>query len=149
MIPLTYVLLAVATSGAPITAAAPDDVGDRVTFAQMTIQQRIIIRVPARPPVEPVTRPVEWKEAKGPRCLSMSTLSGAAITQRDSVDLFVRGGARYRAQLDDECPALDYYSGFYLSPTKDGQICSGRDSIRTRAGGECGIDRFRTLVPRR
>jgi hypothetical protein len=24
-------------------------------------------------------------------------------------------------------------------------ICADRDSIRSRVGGECGIDRFRTL----
>jgi len=140
VISIAYVLLAASTSVAPGI--------ERVDFAQMMIRQRVVIRIPAMPQ-SPPPRPIEWREKKGPRCLPMSTLAGAAINQPDSVDLFVRGGGRYRAQLDDECPALDYYSGFYLSPTPDGQVCEGRDTIKTRAGGQCGIERFRTLVPRR
>jgi hypothetical protein len=50
-----------------------------------------------------------------------------------------------RAKLERSCPALDYYFGFYIMPAADGQICADRDSIRSRVGGECGIDRFRTL----
>ena len=52
-----------------------------------------------------------------------------------------------RARLQDECPALDYYRGFYVRPQPDGRICADRDAIRTRSGGDCGIDRFRRLVP--
>ena len=79
----------------------------------------------------------------------MNQLAGAAFTRADSVDLFMRGGRRMRAQLDDNCPALDFYSGFYLTPTRDGQVCGGRDTIRTRSGGQCDIERFREMVPQR
>ena len=123
-----------------------------VRIAQVIIRQRVIIRVPAlSQPVMPVPlpRPVVWKEVKGPKCVSMNLLAGAAITRRDTVDLFLRGGRRLRALLDNECPALDYYSGFYLTPTKDGQVCGGRDTIHTRSGGKCEIERFREMVPQR
>ncbi len=61
--------------------------------------------------------------------------------------LVSKGGKRVRARLADECPALDYYSGFYVKPPHDAKICAGLDSIQTRSGDDCQIDRFRTLIP--
>jgi hypothetical protein len=79
----------------------------------------------------------------------MSGVGGAAVIEEDSVDLILKGGQRVRARFASSCAALDYYSGFYILPTKDGRICADRDSIHTRAGGECQIARFRLLVPDR
>ena len=151
MIPLAYVLLAAATSVAPTPRAVAlmHDYGSRVEVTQMTIQQRVIIRVPAMVPLPAPPRPIRWKERKGPKCIALNQLAGAAITQNDSVDLFLHGGTRLRAMLDDDCPALDYYSGFYVRPTTDGQICQKRDMLHTRSGGQCRVERFRTLVPDR
>jgi hypothetical protein len=89
------------------------------------------------------------REKKGPRCLPMQDIQGAAILEKGSVDLVLRGGERMRARFAASCPALDYYSGFYILPPRDGQICSDRDVVRDRAGGECSIDRFRRLVPKK
>ncbi|MEP6784310.1 MAG: hypothetical protein ABI898_01060 [Sphingomonadales bacterium] len=147
---LAYVLIGVATSAAATTATAPAASEARVVFAQLLIQRRVIVRVPAmttRAPPVPMPRPMQWKEIKGPKCLTIDQLAGAAITRADTVDLYLRGGRRLRAQLDDECPSLDYYGGFYIAPTKDGRVCGGRDTIHTRSGGKCQIDRFRELVP--
>ena len=151
MIPLAYVLLAAATSVAPTPRAVAlmHEDGSRVEVTQMTIQQRVIIRVPAMVPLPAPPRPIRWKERKGPKCIALNQLAGAAITQNDSVDLFLHGGTRLRAMLDDDCPALDYYSGFYVRPTTDGQICQKRDMLHTRSGGQCRVERFRTLVPDR
>ncbi len=52
-----------------------------------------------------------------------------------------------RAVLEDQCPALDYYSGFYVVPPPDGKICADRDSIHTRSGADCEVDKFRALTP--
>lgn len=148
MTPFAYVLLAASTSGAT-PAPVPDA---PVAFAQITIERRVIIRVPAMaaPPAPvPLPRPIVWQEVKGPKCVPMSLLAGAAFTRADHVDLYLRGGRRLRARLDSSCPALDYYSGFYLSPTKDGMVCGGRDTIHTRSGGKCDIERFRELVPKK
>lgn len=131
-------------AGASGAAASPPP-APLVRFAQLSIRQSVIIRVPTRAMTPPA--PIEWKESKGPKCLSMSTIAGAIVTDEDRVDLIFRGGGRIRAQLEDECPALDYYNGFYLRPTKDRRICAGRDSIHSRSGGECEIRRFRTLTP--
>ena len=104
----------------------------RILLAQLTVRERLIVRVPARPGPPPV---VKWKEKKAPKCMAMES------------DMIQRGGQRIRAEFENDCPALGYYSGFYISPTEDGQICAGRDAVRTRAGGECIIKRFRKLVP--
>ncbi|MES2753635.1 MAG: hypothetical protein V4659_03125 [Pseudomonadota bacterium] len=120
-------------------------------IAQLVIQQQVVVRVPRLSVSATLiaAKPVTWVEQKGPKCIALAQLAGALITQADAVDLVSVGGGRVRARLDDDCPALDFYSGFYLKPTKDGRICAGRDAVRSRAGRKCEIDKFRTLVAQR
>jgi hypothetical protein len=139
-----------ATSSQPAPPPARAAMG--VEIAQVTITQSVIIRVPARrsprykvagaPPAPPV-----FKEHKGPRCIDAAAIGAAAITAPDSVDFILKGGKRLRAKLEDACPALDYYSGFYVHAPADGKICADRDSVRTRSGGDCQVDKFRLLTP--
>ena len=153
MTPIAYGLLAMAASGLTVPHLAAGGSAPRaaedVQVAQMIIQQRIIIRVPAMSPPPAPPRPIRLKEVKGPKCVALNQLAGASIGQNDAVDLFLRGGMRLRAQLDDDCPALDYYSGFYIAPTADGQVCQRRDMLHTRAGQQCRVKRFYLLVPDR
>jgi hypothetical protein len=142
---MTFMSLAamLLAGGGTVTAqSAPE------RFAQVTVRQQVIIRVPMRPPTEPA-RPLRWKEKKGPHCIPLDALAGAAVMARSSVDLILRGGSRLRAQLDRSCPALDFYSGFYIKPTRDGRICEDRDTIHARSGGQCEIRDFKRLVPDR
>lgn len=135
-----YLLMAL--SGAS-EAADPEG----VDYAQLTVRQQIIVRMPVR------TRPrgpapiVEWKEGKGVKCVATGAIAGATLLGRDSVDLILRDNSRVRARLENSCPALDYYHGFYISPNPDGMICADRDVIRSRVGGQCEIERFRSLAP--
>jgi hypothetical protein len=139
-------LIAVAAVGgvsSPPRGAAPDGSFEiaQLTIRSMTVRiQTTIAQAP--PPF------AELKETKGPRCIASVAIGGAAVMAGNSVDFILRGGGRVRARFRSSCPALDYYSGFYLSPTADGQICADRDAVRSRAGGECEIDRFRLLVPK-
>ena len=113
-------------------------------------QQIIIVRNPVGAPAPPaaasanVTR-FRWEEHRGPRCIAWAQIAGSGLLTQDSVDLIFRDNTRVRARLERHCPALDYYNGFYLAATPDGLICGGRDSIRARTGGQCQIDRFRSL----
>jgi hypothetical protein len=113
--------------------------------------QQIIIRV--RNGVRPIARagasPIQWREGRGPRCVPAGRVIGAARLAQDGFDLILRDNSRIRARLERRCPALDYYRGFYINATDDGRICADRDSIRSRAGGECQIERFRSLYPTR
>jgi hypothetical protein len=126
-----------------------------IRTAQVRIQQYVVIRVPRPDPVRRVSAPaaplppITWVERDADRCVKMEQLSGAAITRSDSVDLVLSGGKRIRAKLGNECPALDFYSGFYVKPTKDGMVCAKRDTFRSRSGGECRIKAFRSLIPER
>jgi hypothetical protein len=140
-------LLALASS-----PAAPPRGDAGVEIADVTITQSLIIRIPARksqryrPPGRPLPPPA-FKEHKGPKCIDAAAIGGAAITTPDSVDFILKGGKRVRAILEDQCPALDYYSGFYFRAPGDGKLCADRDSIHTRSGGDCQIDKFHTLTP--
>jgi hypothetical protein len=120
-------------------------------------QQIIIVRTPAQAPrasaaaaaaVESASANasrIRWEEHRGPRCIAWAQIAGSGLLSQDSVDLVFRDATRVRARLERHCPALDYYNGFYLAATPDGLICADRDSIRARTGGECRIDRFRSL----
>jgi hypothetical protein len=143
------VLLALAAGpAAPPRGDAPTG----VEIAGVTITQSLIIRIPARksqryrPAGRPPAPPV-YKERRGPKCIDAAMIGGAAITTPDSVDFILKGGKRVRAILEDECPALDYYSGFYFRAPADGKLCADRDSIHTRSGGDCQIDKFHALTP--
>jgi hypothetical protein len=135
-------LLAFAAQTAPPSPRAED-----VTVRH----QQIIIRLSRGPrTIAPAGRSlIQWRESRGPRCVSAQRLIGATSLRPDSVDLILRDNSRVRARLQRRCPALDYYRGFYINATEDGRICAERDSIRSRAGGECQIEDFRSLSPER
>ncbi len=114
--------------------------------AQVTIREQLIIRVPVRTPqMTPSAAMFRWKEHKGPRCLPLRFIAAAAHVEPQSVDFILRDRRRVRARLDKRCPELDRRYGFYITPNPDGQICQDRDTIRTRIGGQCDIERFRNL----
>ena len=98
-----------------------------------------------------VTRPfagtIEWREHKGPKCIPVGAIERAFLSGSRQIDFALDNGRRMRAELDDDCPALDFYGGFYLQ-LQDDQLCAGRDAIRSRMGGSCTIERFRKLVPK-
>ena len=120
--------------------------GERVHYAQGSVRQQIIIRMPPRPAHSAGASLVRWRESRGPRCVQARAVTGATALGRDSVDLILRDNSRIRARLDNSCPGLDFYRGFYVNGNPDGLICSDLDSIRSLMGGECEIDQFRTLT---
>ena len=135
-------LLAYAFSGADAQA----NPSERPTIG---IRQQFIIRVQRGPrlSVPRGAARIDWEESRGPRCVQAARIAGATLLGQNSVDLVLRDSSRIRARLEQRCPALDYYYGFYVNATEDGRICADRDVIRSRVGGECRIDDFRTLTP--
>jgi hypothetical protein len=83
------------------------------------------------------------------QCLPVKAIAGAALFGPNNVDFILRDRRRVRAKLNSACPALDYYQGFYLTTGEDGMLCAERDFVRSRMGRECGIERFRILLPKR
>lgn len=122
----------------------------RTQYAQVTVRQRIIVRVPRE--VRPVRAAgnfvaSQWREGRGPRCVSVGSVAGAALLGPSSVDLVMQDRSRVRAHLARGCGGLDFYRGFYVNPTPDGMICAERDEVRSRMGGQCRIAHFRSLTP--
>jgi len=118
----------------------------------VSVRQQFIIRVaPPHMRMTPAMSavPIVWREGRGPRCIPIRQILAATSPRQESVDIIFRNGSRVRAQLERRCPTIDFYRALYLQPTEDGRICADRDVIRSRTGGECGIDQFRTLTPER
>lgn len=147
--PLALILLALA----PAAMASEPAPLDGIQLAQLTIHQRIVIRIPrldAPPPMPlPMPKPMRLVEKKGPKCVPMDTLGAAVVTTADSIDLLTTEGERFRARLGDDCPALDFYSGLYLKRTADGMLCAKRDTLRSRSGSSCEIAGFKRLQVKR
>ncbi|AEG48038.1 hypothetical protein Sphch_0339 [Sphingobium chlorophenolicum L-1] len=121
-----------------------------VQWAQLSIEQRIIIRVPMARKGRAPSRPVpesrdEWKEKKGPRCIALRSIRSASILMDNAIDLLLADNHRYRARLARGCNSIGFYSGFYVEPDDDGSLCSGRDELQARSGASCAIDSFRRL----
>ena len=145
---LPFLLLLASIVAAPI--AAEQQPFDGTQWAQLTIHEHIIIRVPRlrAPPPVPAT-PIRWVEKHGDKCVPMAGLAGALVPGPGAVDFVLTGGQRVRARLGEDCHALDFYAGFYVKPDPDGMMCAGRDAVRARSGAVCPIRAFRRLVPAR
>ena len=115
------------------------------------VRQQIIVRVTTgmgAVQMRSAAPLIEWREGRGPRCIPATRILAATAPRENSVDLIMRDRTRMRARLERRCAALDFYRSFYLALTPDGLICADRDSIRSRSGGECQIDQFRSLMAR-
>jgi hypothetical protein len=114
------------------------------TVTRLVVQDEVILRIPVEP--RPM-RAIQWDERKGPKCIPVSAIRAALLSGPEQVDFIFVNRARIRAQFDEDCPALDFYGGFYLQPNGD-RLCAGRDAVHSRMGGSCTIDRFKLLVPK-
>lgn len=106
----------------------------RVTTTTTTI----ILRAPSRPPMV---------EKNASDCVKVEKIAGFAVTERSSVDLVLTNGSVLRAKFGNECPALGFYTGFYVKAADDRRICANRDSFRSRSGKACNVRAFKRLVP--
>lgn len=97
-------------------------------------------------PVTPYGLDTGWTVGKPSTraCLDSSSIAGAIVVDPMTVDVIQRGGQRWRLLLDEACPQLSYYGGFYYRAGTAGEFCAGRDRIIGRAGGDC---RVRAIAP--
>lgn len=124
-------------------AVQPGAIQQSVT--RLVEQDEVILRIPIQP--RPLVRVVEWQERRGPNCVASGAIQRAFLSGTEQVDFILANHRRLRAELEENCPALDFYRGFYLQ-LPDGRLCAGRDAIHSRMGGSCGIERFKLLVPK-
>jgi hypothetical protein len=135
-------------------ASPPEPLDWDVAASLLQQQQRITIHVP-RLTVTRATivvrtpRPAALVEKKADDCVKMEDLAGFSVNRFDSVDLVLKNGSLLRAKLGNDCPALDFYRGFYVKVNKDKKMCAKRDAIRSRSGRQCPLQSFASLVPAR
>lgn len=127
-------------------------VGSDTKSFQVTIEQRVIIRIPRQntPPASTTSRnkvtQMRYKEEKIGNCLLMNKLVAARPAGDSSLDLVTTDGVLIRTYLE-ECSARDFYAGAYMERSSDGKLCVNRDLLHSRTGTKCEIDKFRLLVP--
>ena len=128
-----------------------------LAYAQVRIEKRVIIRVPRRRPNQMSPRAdfsreipqQSYREKKIGKCLPMNNILGVQMFSDRFLDLVTQDRRRVRAQLEENCQARSFYSGFYMEKSADGKMCAGRDILHSRTGAKCEIERFRELVPER
>lgn len=106
----------------------------------MTMPPRMMLDFPRR---ELAPRMVERNIG---RCLSIANISGVQPDLGSRLILFMRDRRMISAVLERACRARDFYSGFYIARTADGQICVDRDTLQSRSGANCKLTRIRQLV---
>lgn len=135
--------------------AAEQRLGDE-RWNQVRIEQRMIIRIAPRMPGQmfamppgppPQQQPLRFYERKTDKCLPVANIAGVQIESQGRLVLVTRTRKLIGASLDKSCHARDFYSGFYVERSTDGQLCAGRDTIHSRAGANCAITKMRELVP--
>ena len=122
--------------------AQPGAVGQSVTRLN---DQDEVTWVPVQ--AHPLFPEVEWLEKKGPKCVPIANIQRAMLSGSEQVDFILANHERVRAQFDENCPALDFYTGFYLQVEND-RLCARRDAVYSRIGTSCTIERFKQLVPK-
>lgn len=122
---------------------------------QVRIQQNFSIRItpgaPVAPPnmvveMEQEERGVRLEERRIGRCLPVAAIAGVQSTQTNRLLLYLRDARVVSALLEKSCRATDYYSGFYVERSPDGQICIERDKLHARSGANCKIRELHALV---
>ena len=121
---------------------------------QVSIEQRVTIRIAPRSPIAPNTfdsLPVNgvsprFSEKKMGKCVPVAGIVGVQYRDAHRLVLYLRDRRMISATLEKSCSARDFYSGFYVARNNDGQLCVERDAILSRSGANCQISGLRQLV---
>ena len=125
------------------------------TQRQVHIEQRVIIRITPSPPsvrrelFDPSPRaaaPVRYKEKKAGKCVAIDDIGGISPMEPNRLLLFMRDRRMLSASLERACDADAFYLGAYVERSKDGKLCTGRDSLRARTGVTCRLAKISRLV---
>lgn len=81
------------------------------------------------------------------RCLPVSQIAGVQTGTGNRLLLFLNNQRIVSVNLERACRARDFYSGFYVERSDDGQICVDRDELQSRSGAKCEVERMSQLVP--
>lgn len=120
---------------------------------QVRIERSITIRIAPRAPLPrndlaelPQRMPPRLSERRMGRCISVGGISGVQVSRDNRLLLFMRDRRIVSLGLEKACRARDFYSGFYVERSSDGQICVERDRLQSRNGANCALTQMRQLV---
>lgn len=121
---------------------------------QVRIERQITIRVAPRGPVPRAAmfevpgrgRPPRIAERRMGKCLPIGGIAGVQVGRDNRLTLFLRDRRTVSLGLEKTCRAQDFYSGFYVERSPDGQLCVDRDRLQSRSGANCALTRMRQLV---
>ncbi len=121
---------------------------------QSRVEGRITIRIRPRGggtqllsslPTAPMSR--QMRGVPIDSCLPLDSFAGVQVTRNNSLLLFLRDRRIVLASLEKACRARDFYSGFYVAPPEDKQLCVDRDRLHSRVGAKCKVASWQALVP--
>lgn len=122
---------------------------------QVRIERRVTIRIsPISPAVRenmvaefsrPQRQP-RYVERKMGKCLPLRSIAAAQTAPGNRLMLYMRDQRIVSASLEKSCQAQDFYSGFYVEPSKDGMLCVDRDKLQARSGAKCELSGLRQMV---
>ncbi|HYD24194.1 MAG TPA: hypothetical protein VEB68_05305 [Croceibacterium sp.] len=122
---------------------------------QVRIEERVIIRIaPSSPAVRERmmallprrSQPTSYQEQKLDGCVPIGAIVGVQPARQNRLLLFMRDRRILSAALERACNADDFYSGFYIEQSRDGQLCSRRDELQSRTGASCKVAQLNRLV---
>jgi hypothetical protein len=121
---------------------------------QVRIERQITIRIaprgiaprPAMFEIPDRGRPPRIAERRMGKCLPIGGIAGVQVGQDNRLTLFMRDRRTISVGLEKSCRAQDFYSGFYVERSSDGQLCVDRDRLQSRSGANCALTRLRQLI---
>jgi hypothetical protein len=120
---------------------------------QVRIERSITIRIAPRAPLPPADfadlparMPARMSERRMARCVPIGGIAGVQVSRDNRLLLFMRDQRIVSLGLEKACRARDFYSGFYVERSSDGQICVERDRLQSRSGANCALTRMRQLI---
>lgn len=151
--PLALLFPAFAMVETPLEPAAVPGPAAPPVAEQVSIEQRVTIRINPRP--APTRMGVPFMDEASPRfmerklgkCVPLSGIAGIQPVAGDKLLLIMRDDRLITAQLEKGCQAREFYSGLIVNRADDGQMCVQRDALMSRSGAKCQVIAFRELVP--
>lgn len=128
-----------------IIRVTPRNAGRDATVPQMLPLQRMQPMLQPMVP-QPRSSPSRLRERKAGKCMPATGIAAVQPTSDGRLMFYMRDRRMLAAGLEKACSARDFYQGFYMSKTVDGQLCVGRDAIHSRAGTTCKLRDVREFV---
>jgi hypothetical protein len=153
--PLALLLPAAAVLAAPNSVVQPLNTVVGAPAQQVSIEQRVTIRINTRPapmPGVPIMLDMpgqgepRFSERKMGKCVALSAISGVQPASSSKLLLIMRDDRLITAQLEKGCQVREFYSGLIVKRAEDGQLCVDRDALMSRSGASCRVTQFRQLV---